>query len=40
MTYLEFIFSSLWVFFGVLLLLVVGLDGLAKVIRAFRGRND
>lgn len=38
--FLEYLFSSVLVFFGVLILLVAGLDGLEKVARAMRGGND
>lgn len=40
MTYLEFIFSSFWVFAGCAILLGIGLQGVAEIVRSFRGRHD
>lgn len=35
---LEFIFSSFWVFLGFAILLGIGLDGIAGVVRAWRNK--
>lgn len=40
MSYLEFIFSSFWVFCGCAFLLGIGLQGVAEIVRAFRRSHD
>lgn len=37
MQLLEFIFSSFWIFWGVLILLACLLNGIAAIVGAFRG---
>ena len=37
MSVLEFIFSGFWVFVGVLILAGTVFDGIAKIVKAFRG---
>jgi len=36
--FLEFIFSSGWVFLGLLILIYAVSDGIAQIVRAWRGR--